>query len=102
MGLLIATANLFFRDLERLATLSMQLLFYATPIVYPAERVPPEYGWILYVNPFASIVICWQGLFYHAGVPVIHLCAAVCWATLMLVVGLAVYAKNVWRFAEIV
>jgi lipopolysaccharide transport system permease protein len=102
MGLLIATANLFFRDLERLVTLAMHLLFYATPIVYPAERVPPEYEWILFANPFASMVMCWQGLFYHANVPMVHLGMAVCWAALMLAVGLAVYAKNVWRFAEIV
>ena len=88
MGLLIATANLFFRDLERLATLTMHLLFYATPIVYPAERVPPEYEWIFYANPFASIVMCWQGLFYQSSVPLVHLGVAVCWALVLLAVGL--------------
>ncbi len=102
MGLLIATANLFFRDLERLATLTMHLLFYATPIVYPAERVPPEYEWIFYVNPFASIVLCWQGLFYQSFVPLAHLGMAMCWALVLLAIGGAVYARNVWRFAEIV
>ena len=65
LGLVIATSNLFFRDLERLVTLLTHVLFYVTPIVYPADKVPPEYAWILYANPFASIVLCWQGLFYR-------------------------------------
>ena len=102
LGLVIATSNLFFRDLERLVALSMHLLFYATPIVYPAERVPAEYTWIFYADPFASIVLCWQGLFYHGAVPGVYFGVAVGWALAWLALGLFVYRRNVWRFAEIV
>jgi len=102
LGLLIATCNLFFRDLERLVTLIVHLLFYVTPIIYPAERIPPEYKWVFIADPFASIVLCWQGLFYHAAVPPFYLGVAACWALVCVGAGVAVYAKNVWRFAEIV
>jgi lipopolysaccharide transport system permease protein len=102
MGLLVATSNLFFRDLERLVTLMTQLLFYLTPIVYQAEQVPAEYRWILYANPFASIVLCWQGLFFYGTVPALYFGVALSWACGWLALGLLVYGKNVWRFAEIV
>lgn len=102
LGLLVATINLYFRDLERLITLSMHLLFYVTPIVYPADKLPAEYSWLFYADPFASIVLCWHGLFYHAAVPLWYLGVAACWALVWLALGMAVYAKNVWRFAEIV
>jgi lipopolysaccharide transport system permease protein len=102
LGLLVATSNLYFRDLERLITLSMHLLFYVTPIVYPADRVPVEYEWLFYADPFASIVLCWHGLFYHGSVPLVSLGVAACWAAAWLALGTMVYAKNVWRFAEIV
>jgi lipopolysaccharide transport system permease protein len=102
LALVIATSNLFFRDLERLVALAMHLLFYATPIIYPIEKIPPEYAWLVYVNPFASIVACWQGLFYHGAVPPWHFVLAAVWALAWLALGLAVYRKHVWRFAEIV
>jgi lipopolysaccharide transport system permease protein len=102
LGLLVATCNLFFRDLERLITLLTQLLFYLTPIVYPASHVPPEYTWILYANPFASFVLCWQGLFFDGALPIVYFGVAMSWACGMLALGMLVYGRNVWRFAEIV
>ena len=102
LGLLIATSNLFFRDLERLVTLAMHLLFYATPIVYPVDRVPAEYSWLMVVNPFASIVICWHGVFYEGPVSLGYLGIAAGWSLAWLALGFWVYRRNVWRFAEIV
>ncbi len=102
IGLAIATSNLFFRDLERLVSLVVQLLFYLTPIVYTADMIPPHYRWILYANPFANLILCWQGVFYGGGVEVLHLAAAAVWAAGLFAVGFMIYSKNVWRFAEIV
>jgi homopolymeric O-antigen transport system permease protein len=102
VGLAIATSNLFFRDLERLVSLVMQILFYLTPIIYPIDMVPSEYGWIFYANPFASIVICWRGLFYNAHVPPLYLGVAFLWSCALAALGLLIYRRKVWRFAEIV
>ena len=102
MGLVIATSNLFFRDLERLVTLVTHLLFYVSPIVYAADKLPPEYNWILYANPFASFVLCWQGVFYGTSVPMVYFGVALTWSLGWLAMGLLVYTRNVWRFAEIV
>ena len=102
LALLIATTNLFFRDLERLVALLVHALFYLTPIWYPADRVPAEYTWVFYANPFASVVLCWQGLFYYGAVPAVYFGVALTWALGWLAFGLLVYHKNVWRFAEIV
>lgn len=102
VGLAIGTSNLFFRDLERLVTLVTQLLFYLTPIIYPIDAVPPDYSWIFYANPFAAIVICWQGLFYAGQVPAVYLGVALAWSLVLLALGAFVYRAKVWRFAEIV
>lgn len=102
LGLAIATSNLFFRDLERLASLVTQMLFYLTPIVYPPETVPANYQWVFYANPFASLIISWQGLFYHGAIDPLHLACAAAWTAVWLVAGVWTYQRNVWRFAEIV
>jgi lipopolysaccharide transport system permease protein len=102
VGLAIATCNLFFRDLERLVSLFVQLLFYLTPIVYAADMIPPEYNWVLWANPFAALIMCWQGLFYAGHVPGADLALATLWTVAMSALGFVVYSKKVWRFAEIV
>ena len=63
LSLLLATINLFFRDLERLITLAMMMMFYATPILYPATMLPEEYTFLLYANPFTPFVMAWKELF---------------------------------------
>jgi lipopolysaccharide transport system permease protein len=102
LALLIATSNLFFRDLERMVTLGVHLLFYLTPIVYAAAKIPPAYRWILFANPFAALILCWQGLFYGPDVSARDFGVALSWALALAAGGLLAYAKNVWRFAEVV
>jgi lipopolysaccharide transport system permease protein len=102
LALLIATVNLFFRDLERLSTIIMHLLFYVTPVIYPYEKLPDNFRWVLYANPFAPLVLCWQGLFYRGAVPWEFAAIAALWAAVCCAFGYRVYQALVWRFAEIV
>jgi lipopolysaccharide transport system permease protein len=102
LALTIATCNLFFRDLERLTAIAMHLMFYLTPIIYPIDQLPEHWRWLLWVNPFAALITCWQGMFYGGAVPLASLAMAALWAAAWLGIGAAVYQKTVWRFAEIV
>jgi lipopolysaccharide transport system permease protein len=106
IALAVATCNLFFRDLERLTTIAMHLLFYVTPIIYPVQKldeIPPEYRRVvLWLNPFAPLIQCWHGVFYDGVVEPQLIGGAAVWAALCLWVGVRVYRAMVWRFAEIV
>jgi lipopolysaccharide transport system permease protein len=102
LALLVATSNLFFRDLERLTTVVMHLAFYLTPVLYQADRLPPEYRWLTWANPFAGLAMSWQGLFYDGSVAVEPVLVAAAWALVWLALGCWVYQRTVWRFAEIV
>lgn len=44
-----------FRDMLIIWTVAAQVLFYATPILYPIEIVPETYRQLLFVNPLAPI-----------------------------------------------
>ena len=106
IALAVATCNLFFRDLERLTTISMHLLFYATPIIYPVaklESIDPTYRWmVLWLNPFAPLIQCWHDVFYDCVVDWTHIAGAGIWAVIFLAIGVPIYRAMVWRFAEIV
>lgn len=51
----LAAVNVFVRDLPQLLSPALQILFYLTPILYPAERVPASVSRFTALNPFADL-----------------------------------------------
>jgi lipopolysaccharide transport system permease protein len=55
-GMIISAMTTKYRDLIFLLTFGIQLLMYATPIIYPLSRIPSKYKWLVMANPMTSIV----------------------------------------------
>ena len=70
LGLLFALCAIdtFARDVEYLVTFLLNLLFYATPIVYTADMFG-QYKWILYLNPMTHFIEAYRSVFYYQTSP---------------------------------
>jgi lipopolysaccharide transport system permease protein len=55
-GILISSLTTKYRDLRFLIQFGIQLLMYATPVVYPLQIVSEKYQWLLLLNPVAVII----------------------------------------------
>ncbi len=55
-GLIISSLTTKYRDLKFLIVFGVQLLMYASPIVYPLSIVPEKYKWLILLNPITSVV----------------------------------------------
>lgn len=56
-AVLAGVANVYFQDTQHLTEVGFQMLFYATPIIYPAERLQESnLGWLLTLNPLVSLL----------------------------------------------
>lgn len=57
LGVALAFSALYvrFRDIREIWELTLQILFYASPIIYPATFLPPWFREIVYLNPFVQI-----------------------------------------------
>lgn len=53
---LVASANVFFRDVQHLTELLLALLFYLTPVIYPLDRLPAGVAAVLQWNPVAPLL----------------------------------------------
>jgi ABC-type polysaccharide/polyol phosphate export permease len=69
VGLVLGLMNIRFRDVNYLVGIGMQVLFYATPIVYPLSIVPPEYQRVLEFNPIGSFVYSVRQVVYMLEFP---------------------------------
>jgi ABC-type polysaccharide/polyol phosphate export permease len=84
LALFLASVTVFLRDLEHIVEVLLNLLFYATPIIYAADQVPESYTWVIRVNPLAPLAQAWRDilldgdwpsgdLIYSAGLTVLAL-----------------------------
>lgn len=54
-GLIITSMTTKYRDLKMLITFGVQLLMYATPVIYPMSFAPAQYQTYLNINPLSPI-----------------------------------------------
>jgi len=57
LSLFIASVGVFLRDLGHGVGVILNVLFFLTPIIYSAQRVPEHLQWFLWLNPIACAVL---------------------------------------------
>ena len=67
MGIIISSLTTKYRDFNFLLGFGVQLLMYASPIIYPFSVVPEQYRWILLLNPMSSVIESFKYSFTGSG-----------------------------------
>jgi lipopolysaccharide transport system permease protein len=99
--LLIASLDVYFRDLEHLTDVFVGLIwFYLTPVIYPLDIVPDRYhDWML-INPMASLIEGWRDLFLHNQLPGAELWPALAFAAGAAAIGSISFRQMEGGFAD--
>jgi lipopolysaccharide transport system permease protein len=66
-GIIISSLTTKYRDLKFLVAFAVQLMMYASPIVYPLSIVPEKYKWLILANPVTSIIETFKYAFLGVG-----------------------------------
>ncbi|MBL2658046.1 ABC transporter permease, partial [Klebsiella pneumoniae] len=101
VSIIFSTLNLFFRDLERFVSLGIMLMFYCTPILYASDMIPEKFSWIITYNPLASMILSWRDLFMNGTLNYEYISILYFTGIILTVVGLSIFNKLKYRFAEI-
>ncbi|MFI5182288.1 MAG: ABC transporter permease [Thermoanaerobaculia bacterium] len=67
--LLLATLNVFFRDLTQLISPILLVVLYVTPILYPASLLPSWAAPVLAINPVADLVTLFRASLFGGPLP---------------------------------
>lgn len=63
LAYLAAGLTVFLRDIPQTIGVLLNLLFYLTPIIYPASAIPEQFRlWVFRLNPFATVVELYRDL----------------------------------------
>jgi ABC-type polysaccharide/polyol phosphate export permease len=101
VSLLVATASAYYRDVKHLVDVSLQVLFWLTPIVYDLVDVPERVRRPLLFTPVAPFVTAMHDMFYRQVWPDVWVwTSALIWSLVFFVAGLAIFLSFEDRFAE--
>jgi lipopolysaccharide transport system permease protein len=67
LGMIISALTTKYKDLIFLLTFGIQLLMYATPVIYPLSALPGKYRWLILANPVTPVVETFRYAFLGSG-----------------------------------
>jgi len=102
VAVFVASVTVFFRDLEHIVEVLLNLLFYVTPIIYSAGHVPSEYHWVIRVNPLAPIAEGWRQVLLDGEMPGSDLAISAAITLAALVLGWFTFRSLEDAFADVV
>lgn len=101
ISLIVSSICVYVRDLQHFIGVFLQLLFYATPIVYASDTIPKDFLWILKLNPMTYIINGYRDIFYNQTMPDIQgLVILVGIILVAIVIGYIIFNKLQKGFAE--
>jgi lipopolysaccharide transport system permease protein len=102
IGIGCAALNVFYRDVDPLLRLGLQIWFYASPIIYPVSMVPEEWRSFYFLNPMAGVIEGYRDVLLNGRLPGLYLLPSAIMALIILVLGYWFFKRVEFQFADIV
>ena len=98
---ILSAVNVYVKDVEYIVAFIINMLFYATPILYTTEMFSGPILWLFRLNPLAHLINAYRDVFYVHHIPnlaSLTVLFGVC--IILIVVGYFIFKKLEKRFAE--
>lgn len=101
LGLIITALTTKYRDLAFLITFGVQLLMYATTVIYPLSAAPIKYKYLIEMNPMTGIIEAFRHAFLGQGELTFQSLGYSTLITLIsLVIGVVIFNKTEKTFVD--
>jgi lipopolysaccharide transport system permease protein len=102
-GVIISSLTTKYRDLRFLVQFGVQLLMYATPVIYPVSSIPERFQWAILANPMTPIVEAFRYAFLGAGtVDLYHLIYSFVFMLVVVFLGSVIFNRVEQTFMDTV
>ena len=101
VAFITSSITVYFRDLQHILGIIIQLMFYGTPIVYSIDSVPSNFKWLVKLNPMSYLIEGYRAIFYNKTLPDFYnLGKSLIIGIILCVIGYMIFKKLEKRFAE--
>lgn len=99
IGLILASINVYFRDMRHLYGVALTAWMYLTPIFYPMNIIPEQYIGIVKANPLIYMIEYFRECILYGNIPNLSLnLTCLLSGVVALAIGLVVFYKSQDRF----
>jgi len=99
----IATVSVFYSDVQHVLPIVLMMLFYVSPVFYPAQLVPGAFQPLFFLNPLAGLLTLFHVVLYEGRFPSPALLGGTAaGAVAIFAIGYAVFNRYKALFAEVV
>ena len=103
MGMIISAMTTKYRDLVFLLSFGIQLMMYATPVIYPMSSLSSKYALIINLNPLSSLIETFRYAFTGTGqFSFLSLLYSSVFAFVILILGTVIFNKVEKSFMDTV
>jgi lipopolysaccharide transport system permease protein len=103
LGIIVSSLTTKYRDLQQLVNFGVQLLMYATPVIYPLSSVEGVWRWFLIVNPMTTVIEIFRlGFLGTSSLDPIYLLYSVGFTMVVLLAGALIFQHVETTFMDTV
>lgn len=100
-GMWMAALNVKYRDVRHALPFLLQLLMFATPIIYPTDLVPAPWSRLIYLNPMTGLIDTYRAILFDRAVNWPALGVTIGGTTILIIFGAAYFRRTEKVFADI-
>ncbi|MGN0973213.1 MAG: ABC transporter permease [Bacilli bacterium] len=97
----LSAINIYIKDTEYIVQFILNMLFYATPILYQSSLFPSKIRWVLEINPLTQMVEAYRDIFLYHQIPgfgnIVYILII---SLVVFFIGLCIFRKLEKGFAE--
>lgn len=103
LGIIVSSLTTKYRDLQQLVGFGVQLLMYATPVIYPLSTIKGGWRWMILANPMTPIVEVFRLAFLGVSdIAPVWLLYSVVFAVLIFLTGVLIFNHAETTFMDTV
>ena len=101
-GIVVSSLTTKYRDFTFLIAFGVQLMMYATPVIYPMSSIPEKWRWLIQLNPMTAPVEAFRSIFLGGPIPWSALGFSTAFTALLLFIGVVIFNKVEKTFMDTV
>lgn len=92
VGIIVSSLTTKYRDLQQLVGFGVQLVMYATPVIYPISSIQENWQWLLLINPMTPVIELFRYSFLGvSSLDPAYILYSLAFTAVILVVGVLVF-----------
>ncbi len=94
LGIIVSSLTTKYRDLQQLVAFGVQLMMYASPVIYPLSTVTGVWRWLILANPVTPIIEVFRlGFLGTSAVEPIYLLYSAGFMLVTLLIGVLIFSR---------